>query len=268
MRASRWCADVKRRWLVALALLAFLLTLVLHAPAGTLHGWTRTGHSAGGLALHGVHGTVADGGFAALTSNGRTVLGETRWTLHPAWLALLRLSADLEARGGTVIRVRVSRGLLGTLRLADLNAAGSVKSLLASLGQPALPLDGQARLEFPLVRLDDGLPVEVRGSAQLENLAWTLAREPLPLGSFVADLSTTDKGVTADLTSGPGPLELSGSATLAPDRAYDLHLQLRPRPQAPAQLLTLVRSLGEPDAQGWYHLRRNGTLAPPPPKQP
>lgn len=253
---------MKRRWLLVLALLAFLLTLVLHAPAGTLYGWTRGGRPAGGMLLHGVHGTVADGGFAALTFNNRPVLGETRWTLHPGWLALLRLSADLDARGDTVIRVNVSRGLLGPLRLADLNAAGNVKSLLASLGQPALPVEGQARLDFPLVRLDGGLPVEARGSAQLENLSWTLSREPLPLGSFVADLDTTDKGVTVDLTSGPGPLELSGSATLAPDRAYDLHLQLRPRPQAPAQLLTLVRSLGEPDAQGWFHLRRNGTLAP------
>lgn len=253
---------MKRRWLVVLALLSFLVTLVLHAPAATVYAWGRGG-ATGGTALHGVHGTVADGGFAALTVNNRPVLGQTRWTLHPAWLALLRLSADVEAGGDTVIRLNVSRGLLGTLRLADLNAAGNVKSLMASLGQPGLPLDGQARLDFPLVRLDDGLPVEARGSAQLENLAWTLAREPLPLGSFVADVSTSDKGVTVDLTAGPGPLELTGAATLAPDRAYDMHLQLRPRPQAPQQLLTLLRSLGEPDAQGWYHLRRNGALAEP-----
>jgi general secretion pathway protein N len=254
---------VKRRWLVVLALLSFLVTLVLHAPVGVLYGWSRAGQATGGAELHGVRGTVAAGSFAALTVNNRSVLGETRWTLHPAWLALLRFSADIESGGDTVIRASVSRGLFGPLRLADLNAAGKVKPLLAALGQAGLPLDGQARLEFPLVRLDGGAPVEARGSAQLENLAWTLAREPLPLGSFVADLSTSDKGITVDLSSGPGPLELSGAATLAPDRAYDVHLRLRPRPQAPPQLLTLVRSLGEPDAQGWFHLRRNGTLAPP-----
>lgn len=254
---------MKRRWLLVLALLSFLVTLVLHAPANVVYGWTRGAQATGGPQLHGVQGTLTDGSFAALTVNNRPVLGATRWTLHPAWLALLRLSADFESGGDTVIRVNVSRGVLGTLRLSQLDAAGNVKALLSSLGQPALPVDGQARLRFPLLRLDDGVPVEARGTAELQNLSWTLAREPLPLGTFTADLSTADKGVTVDLTSGAGPLELSGGVTLAPDRSYDLHLQLRPRPQAPEQLLTLVRSLGQPDAQGWTHVRRNGSLAPP-----
>ena len=260
---------IRARWLIVLAVLAFLGTLVFHAPASLLYAWSRGAQApAGGAVLHGVHGTLGAGGFAGLTVNQRPVLGEGRWTLHPWWLPLLRLSADFETAGDTVIRVGVSRAVFGKLRLSGLNAAGNVKALLGSLGQPALPVDGQARLEFPVIRLDDGRPVEARGSAQIENLAWTLAREPLPLGSFTADLSTDDKGIRVDLSSGPGPLELSGVATLAPDQAYDLHLQMRPRPQAPEQLLTLVRSLGQPDAQGWYHVRRNGTLASPPKPKP
>lgn len=255
---------IRRRWLVVLALLAFVATLVLHAPASLVYAFSRGTQPAGGAVLHGVHGTLAAGGFSGLTVNNRPVLGDARWTLHPWWLPLLRLSADVEAGGDTVIRVSVSRAVFGRLRLSQLNAAGNVKALLGSLGQPALPVDGQARLDFPLIRLDGGVPIEARGTAEIQNLAWTLAREPLPLGSFTADLSTDDKGIRVDLSSGPGPLELSGVATLAPDHAYDLHLQLRPRPQAPEQLLTLVRSLGQVDAQGWYHVRRNGSLATAP----
>lgn len=259
---------IRRRWLVVLGLVAFVATLVLHAPAAAIYAWSRGAQpSAGGTVLHGVHGTLAAGGFAGVSVNNRPLLGEGRWTLHPWWLPLLRLSADFEAGGDTVIRVGVSRAVFGTLRLSQLNAAGNVKALLGALGQPALPVDGQTRLEFPLIRLDGGTPVEARGTAEVQNLAWTLAREPLPLGSFTADLSTDDKGIRVDLSSGPGPLELTGVATLAPDKAYDLHLQLRPRPQAPEQLLTLVRSLGQADAKGWHHVRRNGSLAPPPKPQ-
>jgi general secretion pathway protein N len=250
---------MKRRYLLLLALLAFLVTLVLHAPANLLYAWSRGPAPAGAVMLHGLHGTLVDGGFTTLTVNNRAVLNNARWKLHPAWLALLRFTADLEAGGDSVVRMTVSRGVLGKLRLSDLNAAGSVKALLGALGQPALPIEGQARLELPVVRLDGGVPVEAEGTAQIDNLVWALAREPLPLGSFEAQLSTDDKGIAVNLSSGPGPIELSGTATLAPDRAYDVHLQLRPRQDATAQVQTLVRSLGTPDAQGWYHVRRNGS---------
>lgn len=250
-----------RRWLVLSGVLAFLVTLVLHAPANLMYAWSRP-QAPGPTQLHGLHGTLSSGGFAAMTVNNRPVLADTTWTLQPAWLALLRLSARIQARGDTVVRVDVSRGLLGSLRLSQLNAAGSVKALLGALGQPSLPVEGQARLELPLLRIRDGVPIEARGSAEIQNLAWALSREPLPLGNFTADLSTGDAGIRVDMTSGEGPLELSGNATLAPDHAYELSLQLRPRPQASPQLLSLLRSLGQPDAQGWFHIRRTGSLAP------
>lgn len=249
---------MKKRWLVLLALVAFLATVVLHAPANLLYAWGQ--QTPGTVRLHGLQGTLQRGGFAALTVNNRPLLRDARWTLHPAWLALLRLTADVEAGGDAVVRARVSRAVFGTLRLSDVSAAGSVKSLLGMLGQPLLPVEGQVRLDLPLVRLDGGVPVHAEGAAEVENLAWTLARDPLPLGSFNAALSTDDKGVLVSLGNGPGPLELGGSVTLAPTRAYEVHLQLRPRPEATAQLQTLVKSLGAPDAQGWYHVRRSGTL--------
>lgn len=252
---------MSRRWLILLGTLAFLVTLVLHAPANLVYAWSRP-KAPGPTQLHGVHGTVASGGFASMTVNNRPVLTDTTWTLQPAWLALLRLSADVESRGDTILRVGVSRGLLGSLRLSQLHAAGSAKALLGALGQPALPIDGQARLELPLVRIRDGIPIEAQGSAEIQNLAWALSRDPLPLGNFTADLSTGDAGIRVDMTSGAGPLELTGNATLAPDHAYELSLQLRPRPQASPQLVSLLRSLGQPDAQGWYHIRRTGSLAP------
>lgn len=251
---------MKKRWLLVLAAAAFLVTLVLHAPAALLYAWSQNPQQPAALRLHGVHGTLAEGGFAALSVNNRTTLRDARWTLRPAWLALLRLAADFEAGDEAVVRTRVSRSVFGALRLSNLSAAGSAKSLLQMLGQPALPVEGQARLDLPLLRLKQGVPIEAEGSVEIENLAWTLARDPLPLGSFNAALATDKQGIQVAFGSGPGPLEVGGAATLGAERAYELDLQLRPRPGAPDQLLTLVRSLGPADAQGWHHLRRKGTL--------
>jgi len=251
---------VKKRWLVLLGVLAFLATLVLHAPAALLYAWTQDPARPAAVRLHGVHGTVGRGGFASLSVNNRPALRDARWTLAPAWLALLRIAADVEAGDGSVVRARVSRSLFGAFNVSNLNAAGSVKHLLQMLGQPPLPIEGQARLDVPLLRVDGGVPVEARGSIEIEGLAWTLAREPLALGSFNAALATDAQGVVASFGSGPGPLEAGGSAVLKPDRSYELDLQLRPRAGAPEALLTLVRSLGPADGQGWHHLRRRGTL--------
>lgn len=258
---------MKKRWLIVLGVLGFLTTLVLHAPATLLYGRLKLDEN---IKLYGVHGTLAEGGFSVLAVNRRTVLNDARWTLKPLWLGLLRLSADLEtggdipaagaAGGSTILRANVSRAVFGKLRWSDIEAAASVKAVLGVSGQPVLPVEGQIRLALTSVRLDQGVPVHAEGSAELQGLAWTLAREPLQLGDFNAMLSTDDKGILASIASGPGPLELSGEARLAEDRAYDLQLQLKPRPEASAQLQTLVRSLGQPDSQGWYHIRRQGKL--------
>jgi general secretion pathway protein N len=261
---------MKRRYLVLLGLLAFLGTLLLHMPASFAYAWLSGARkdTPSSVTVHGVHGTVSDGGFDALTLRQRPVLQNVAWTLHPAWLALLRVSADFSTGGDTVARVRVSRSVFGKVRLSGLTLAGSVKSLLGLLGQPAWPVEGQARLEMPLVKLAGGIPVEAEGTAQIESLVWAQAREPLPLGSFTATMATDDKGIAVTLDSGPGALELSGTASLTPEQAYDVHLQLRPRPQATEQLRTLIRSLGAPDAQGWFHIRRSGSLAPAPTPPP
>jgi general secretion pathway protein N len=251
---------MKTRWLFALGAVAFLATLLLHAPAALVYAWVQDPARPAAVRLHGVHGTVARGGFAALSVNQRTTLRDARWTLRPAWLALLRVAADIEAGDDAVVRARVSRAPFGALHLSRLNAAGSVKTLLQMAGQAPLPVEGQARLDVPLLRVAGGVPIEAEGSIEVESLVWTLARNPLALGSFNAAVTTDPLGILASFGSGPGPLEVGGTALLKPDRSYALDLQLRPRPGAPEQLLTLVRSLGPADGQGWHHFRRQGAL--------
>ena len=251
---------MKKRWLVLLGALTFLVTLVLHVPANLLYAWSLAGKSAATTQAQGVYGTLSSGGFSAFSVNNRPVLKDVRWTLHPAWLALLRLTADLEIGGDMELKLTLSRAVFGKLRISKVGGAANLKSLLGAAGTPGLPMEGQIHLTMDSLQMDAGVPVQATGNAQIQGLTWTLSRDPMVLGDFNSDVSTDDKGILAVLSSGPGPLDLSGEARLAPDRSYDLQLKLKPRAEASAQLQTLVRSLGNPDTQGWYHLRRQGTL--------
>lgn len=250
---------MKWRWPVGLGLCAFFITLMLHAPAAVMYGWSGgTADGSSPLRIYGMEGTVSQGRFAALTLNQRPLLGETHWHLKPAWLLLLRATADVETRGDTALHVRVSRAVFGKWQLSDLEGSTPAAALLGFVGLPGWPLTGQAQLALPALQFDGNTPSTATGTIEVQNLAWTQTRELLMLGDFTATFSTDDRGILATLASGPGALELSGEARLDREQNYDLHLQLRPRPEATPPLRTLVQSLGQPDLQGWYHLRRQG----------
>ena len=100
----------------------------------------------------------------------------------------------------------------------------------------------------------------VEGRLDLSGLAWTLAREPMALGDFRFDIRTTPEAVIADASSPSGPLEVLGDARLLPDRSWQLKLRLKPRPGASETLLNYLRSLGMPDAEGYYPVRQQGRL--------
>lgn len=251
---------MKARWLVLLGLLAFLVSAILNAPADRLYAMVAARQAAPALQLHGVQGTLSAGGVAGISLHRRPMLGALEWQLQPAWLLLLRLSVDLEMRGDPQVQATLSRGLFGRLRVSGADASGTVRGLLAAVGAPPLPMEGQVRLTLPSAQFVGGLPVQADGLAEIQGLTWTLSREPMLLGDFNANLATDDKGVLAQLGSASGPVELGGEVRLMPDRSWEAHLQVKPRPGAPPQVVTLVRSLGNPDSAGWYHLRRRGNL--------
>jgi general secretion pathway protein N len=244
--------------LILLTVAAFLVTLVLYAPAALLLSWSASDDNP--FRAYGVHGTLARGTVSQITAHDRPVLHGLRWQLNTGRLALLRLSMDVESEGDTPIRARYTQPLFGKARLSDLNALVGANTLLAIGGQAQLPVDGRIRLALSRIDFSQGLPIHAEGTAEVNGLAWTQARDPLRLGDFTATLSTDNAGILAVLASGNGPLELTGEAHLYKDRRYDLHLRLKPRPNAEPQVQTLIRSIGAPDAQGWHHIRQQGSL--------
>ncbi len=258
---------MKLRYLL-LGVFTFVIALLVYAPAAVLYGWSQPAADAPRppLSLSGISGTLFHGQAAAITLQQRPLLSNLNWSLQPLQLLLGRLAFQLNTNpaGGDALLLdgRVAAGL-GGIRVNELKLNGGVRTLASAIGQSFVPVNGQAALNLEHLRLRDHWPTDAAGELQLMGLAWTLARDPVALGDYAATISRDKDDIVALIRTVGGPLDLNGDARARPDRSYELHLQLKPKPDAPPMVVNLVRSLGQPDAQGYFHIRQNGQMPAP-----
>ena len=253
---------MKTRWLVLSCVLVFVYTAITRAPLGVIYGYIKP-TSGAAFDLIGLEGNLQQGGAAGVIVGNQTALRDLRWTMLPLQLLIGRAAFDLSASGdGLLLAGRVAQSISGQTHIDGLTASGSIKPLLAAF-KLFVPVDGTLSLDLQQMSLAQGLPTTAEGRIDLKGLQWKLARDPMPLGDFSAIVAPTDQALTATISADRGPLDASGDAHLLPDRRYELHLQVKAKADAPPPLVNMLASLGAPDNQGYYHIRRSGQLAAP-----
>ncbi len=251
---------MKSRYLLMIGLIAFGLSLIATAPAATLYGWLAPKEPPPLIQPSGLSGSLFKGQAELLRYLQRPVLSGLSWELEAMSLLTGRLAYRLLARDPQLpLAGRVAIGL-GGAHIDDFKMAGGIRALAAIAGQPFVPVNGQAALDLRRLRLEQGWPRDAEGSLQVVGLAWTLARDPVALGDFEASFTREQDDLVSLIRTLSGPLDLNGDARLKADRSYELHLQLRPKPDAPPMVQNLVRSIGTADAQGYFHIRRQGQM--------
>jgi general secretion pathway protein N len=255
---------VKRSTLLVVGVAVFLVSLALRAPAVQLQRLLGEPLARAGLQFQGVEGSLSAGRAARIDLLGHPLVHDLGWNLRAAHLLLGRASFALAGgRDGTLVDGVAFVVPSGTLTLRDFRLASPLKGVLAAAGYGFLPVEGDVRLDLSSMKLRERWPRQAQGTLSVRGLGWKLGREAVRLGDYAATLDNETGGVKADITTLGGALEVTGKARLGDDRSYEVHLQMRPRPDAPPMVPNLVRNLGAPDAQGWYHLRRNGRLGTP-----
>ncbi|MDR3415843.1 MAG: type II secretion system protein N [Nevskia sp.] len=263
---------MKTRTLVVVGVLVLIWSLLMHAPAANLYAWFAPKNSP--VELYGLDGDIARGKVQTVSLGGHPLLQSLRWRFQPWWLPLLRLSFAVEGGQDLNLDGRVALGPAGGVDVSGAHAGGGVKAMLGLAGIPFVPVDGQVRLNLDSLKLRKGFPSSAAGTLEVHGLAWTLVKDPQPLGDFKATITTerpttgTSGGNTIKAVIEPiaGPVDASGEVHLLADRSYDYDLQLKARDSSNATLNNMMQSLGQPDTRGYYHLRNRGTLAGAPPR--
>jgi len=244
--------------LIGAGVIAFAIALIVQAPLPILYGWLAPKDTK--LQLYGLQGNVLRGSVAGIGMEGKPAWQELHWKLHPLHLLTGRIVADVETSTPAVVQTRVAIAPWGR-SLSNVRASGSLRALLSAVGQGYLPLEGQVTADLKSLSLTQTLPTSADGSLTVDALSWTLGKDPVVLGNFRATAANESDQVQLKIESISGPLDVSGTASIARDQSYAVDLTVKLKPDAPQPVQNLIHSLGAQDPQGAYHIRRSGKLA-------
>jgi general secretion pathway protein N len=247
------------RRLLALGLGAYALLLVVTFPAQLVMG--QLGRL--GIEASGVSGSVWNG-RAAMLRVAALNLGQLSWDLEVLKLLTGRASANVELQQeGAFASGHVAASPSGRVTLTDFNASWPIAALAAA-GLPA-GWTGMANVALAEAVLDGGLPVAVTGTIDLMNLVGP-ANRPASLGSYratfpaTAATGQTGEGIDADLKDLDGPIEVAATLHVGRDRSFVIDGQIATRPDAPAEVISALKYLGESDAEGRRPFSVSGTF--------
>jgi hypothetical protein len=205
----------KLRWLAAMLGLVLLL-LVVTAPARLL-GYVVPAQA---LLLSGFDGSVWSGGVASAAvpmADGVLQLGEVKWQLRPWSLLLLSPRAQLSGRwGAQQFDARVSVGPGGAITLSAVTV-----SIPAAIAQHWFPvqLRGNVALQTEHLVFEDRRPLAGDGRLVWQQAGWSADGASHRLGDYVIEFEVVAAGeVLGNITTLAGPIEVTGTANLYPER--------------------------------------------------
>lgn len=207
----------------------------------------------------GVSGTAWCGQAKVLQIRG-TNLERVKWQLKPWSVLTGQLKLDLELDGPNVegsTGVGLHRD--GGVTLNDVNMRLDAAQLSSLLDMP-VDLAGQFDVQLE--------SAELMGQALLQSaqgtVRWQRATVTSPvtqtLGEYVAQLSTAEDGIKAQVKDDGGPLQLDGTALLTPKGTYNFNGSVSVRDTQEQLLVQGVRALGRPGKDGRVPLRYSGRL--------
>lgn len=252
---------LSRASIIALGLASFLAFAIVTFPASIALRWFAPDE----LALASVHGTIWRG-RAVHGAAGGIAFSDLAWRLNPA--ALITAKVDLivdEIRiGNGSARAQVTASGNG----ADITIVDAIMDLqpfrdALSLGD----VSGQFSSRELRLKIQDGWPVSVTGELRIGGLAVPplipiAGVSRVLLGNFRAEFTASDEpGIVTLLNDEGGPIELTGSFKLLPDRSFELDTLIKPRADAPEVLVQGIELVsGPPDAEGRRLFRQTGLL--------
>lgn len=226
----------------------FLIGLLAFAPA-SLMGYALEHASGGMLSLARTEGSVWHGSGVALLRQKEhyQVLGSYRWRLAP-----LNAAMQVQAGESKPMTVRYIP-FAGRISIDDLQL-----TLPASIVGIAAPQLGPYQLQGMLETRSDHLTLDTAGVNGRITVDWARAASGLseirPLGDYRIQLQGNGAGLSAQLSTLSGKLQLSGTGSVDKANGMRLNGTAQAAPGSAAELNELLHHIGPETSPGVFAL--------------
>lgn len=245
---------MKTRSLILIGVASFLAFLIASAPIATIHA--RLASADTPLQLSGLSGSVFAGSADSFGYQGRELAHPLNWRFDPLALITARLGYRVDGSvNGLLFDGKLARTLGGDLRVSAMQASGSLKGLLALSGDIQMPLDGDVGLKLDTLTIAERFPKQASADLSLVGLRWSLGPKPMQLGDYAIAVVTEAGVIIGRVAPTAGPLDVGGELRLNPDRSFEVDLRIKAKPEAEPAVQNLVRSLGQPDTEGYFRIK-------------
>ena len=240
------------RWLILLGAVTFVLGVVAMFPARVAYNLL----SPSGIHVSGISGTLWRGTVqeAELSS---VYISDVSWQFLPGALFRGELGYAVEASpAGGFAKASVGVGF-GKITLRNFEGGLAIAAIQSVIATPGI--EGTTRLDFPLIRLENGFPTAADGTVEVRGLV-ARGLSQAPIGDFRAVLASSDASISGSIEDLDAVLDIAGSLRIGADRNYLLNGLVAPTAETPDRIVNQLRFLGSPNERGQRQFRFEGRL--------
>lgn len=246
---------MKVRSVIALIVLAYLLTLVIRFPAD----WGFARVDTAPVVVDNPSGTVWHGNAARIRL-GVNQLEAVNWIFNPLALTQARVGADITfgALGGHGLAT-LAVAFDGDIYITQGDWQIEAQTLAKQLPGELVQLGGRIQLLVEEAHFAGQQPQSLLGELIWHNAA---LKSPVQaeLGVVTVTISPDGGGHAVQLNNTGGVVRISGKINIDTLGGYRADIKLKPLANAPADLDGTLGLLGRKGSDGSYSLRQNGRL--------
>ncbi|MCW9047931.1 MAG: type II secretion system protein N [Gammaproteobacteria bacterium] len=251
---------MKKRYYILIAVLSYLFFTLGNVPAAKIISLIEKNSNIP-VKLHGVYGSLWNGGAEKLLAQGQPPVVNLKWSINPGMLLLAQLNGEVN---GSIKNQNIignfNVSALGTVSASDVRARISAPVMQELIQMPLGELDGIFNINIEYLELKQQAIPLIRANLKWQNAKITML-ESVELGLVELSITSDDNDqLTANILNKKGQILIDGNADLDNNKAYNLNLRLTPDETASDNIRQSIAMFARRQTDGSYLLKRKGNL--------